>query len=306
VTEKQREIGQRIRAYRMGAGLSSEEAARRLQISRAALYKYERTGVVKLETIERLAELVGVPVSTLLGAGTEYFSNAISFFERKRQLERESSQIISYLESIPFLVSSPDYVQHLRSMLLEGLPENSIDRAKARTHIERLMAVMAERHDDVGRGHATVISIIGAVQIERLLRTGLIGTYDLSPSVLEERRLLARQEIERLASLVDQEPIGIQIGVVDDLLPTQTFELFRRTGDTMVAVSPYRLGELPNIRRGVASITAAPEAVSLYEDLAKELWGLAHRGRDAGALLRRIIKRVSPGQPVLRVMPKKK
>ena len=306
MTDKRQEIGQRIRAYRMGAGLSPEEAARRLQISRAALYKYERTGVVKLETIERFAQLVGVSSSALLGSGTEYFNSAISFFERKRQLERDSAQIVSYLEPIPFLLSSSDYPGHLRQMLVEGLPEQAVARTRERHHVDALMAILAERRDDVGRRHTSNISLIGAVQVERFLHTGLIGTYDLSGAVLEERRSFARREVERLVALLEREPLGIQIGVVEDTLPNQTFELFKRANDTLVAVSPYRLGELPNIRRGVASIIAAPEAVRLYEKLAEDLWGVAHRGQDASALLRRIIKRVSPARAALRALSRRK
>jgi hypothetical protein len=52
--------------------------------------------------------------------------------------------------------------------------------------------------------------------------------------------------------------MGIQIGVVDDTLPNQTFEICRgRDGSVLVAVSSFRLGELPNVRLGVATVTAA-------------------------------------------------
>jgi transcriptional regulator with XRE-family HTH domain len=306
-TGKKKEIGERIRAYRMGTGLSPEEAAKRLQISRATLYKYERTGVVKLETIERFAALVGISVSSLLGASIEYFNNPVSFFERKRQLEQRSTQIVSYVEPISFLLTSPDYIKHLRQMIMEGFPTNSIDRKSILQQVDNVMNILSDRQNHARDRHANVISIISTVQIERFLRTGMIGTYDLPPHTREERCLLARREIERLAALVEKEPIGIQIGIVDEILPHQTFELLRRREDTLVAVSPFRLGEFPNISMGVASITAAAEAVALYEKLAEGLWARAYRGADGANLLRRLIDKVSPNaKPAFHVVSKKK
>jgi predicted transcriptional regulator len=43
------QVGQRLRAHRMGIGLSPDQAAKQLGISRAALYNYEKgEGPVKL------------------------------------------------------------------------------------------------------------------------------------------------------------------------------------------------------------------------------------------------------------------
>src|SRR5438270_445026 len=53
------EIGQQLRAYRLESGLRAEEIAARLGVSRAALYRYEKGEVIKLDTIQRLLE-VGV------------------------------------------------------------------------------------------------------------------------------------------------------------------------------------------------------------------------------------------------------
>jgi len=67
------EIGERLRAYRIGAGLSPDDVAEQLNISRSALYKYEKGGALKLETMERLARLLDVSVPALFGVGVEYF-----------------------------------------------------------------------------------------------------------------------------------------------------------------------------------------------------------------------------------------
>lgn len=305
--EKRKEIGKRIRAYRMGAGLSPEETAKRLGVSRAALYKYERTGVVKLSTIERFAELVGVSASSLLGASVEYFDNPVSFFERKRQLELDAVRVFSYVEPISFLLVSRDYLANLRQMIIEGLPRNYIDRKQMLRQVDAIVDILAERHGNADQMHMNVTSVISAVQVERFLQTGMIGSYDLPPSVREQRRLMARAEVERLAALAEREPLGVQIGIVDAVLPHQTFELLRGRQETWIAVSPFRLGEFPNINLGVAYITSAPETVALYEKLASRMWARASRGVEAARLLRSLIRRTPSQQgPVLRVVGRRR
>ena len=61
------EIGQQLRAYRLESGLRAEEIAARLGVSRAALYRYEKGEVIKLDTIKRLAELLKFSPLSLLG-----------------------------------------------------------------------------------------------------------------------------------------------------------------------------------------------------------------------------------------------
>jgi len=123
------EIGERLRAYRMGANLSTEEVAERLQISRAALYKYEKGGVIKMETIEKVADLLGVSVQSLLGVGVEYFSSPIAYYERKRQLEEKAEQVIFYFQPMSIVLTSQEYLDHLRLALIESIPSDTPDRA---------------------------------------------------------------------------------------------------------------------------------------------------------------------------------
>jgi transcriptional regulator with XRE-family HTH domain len=286
------QVGQRLRAHRMGAGLSPDEAAERLGISRAALYNYEKgEGPVKLETLERIADLLQTSLPSLLGVGTEYFSSAIAYFERLRQIEEMSERVLVYYEPVTFLLTSDEYPKILRDMLIEGLPEKLPNRKRAQTEIERLMDVLGKRRATITGGRPSFAGIVGATQVRRLLRTGFIGTYDLSKVEREKRRLAARKEVERIAGIMENEPVGIQIGIVDDTLPNQTFEICRmRDGTALVAVSPFRLGELPNVRLGVASITGAEEAVNLYQKLAEQMWQRASKGQSGADLLRKCLK----------------
>ena len=88
------DIGQQLRAYRMESGMRAEEIAARLGVSRAALYRYEKGEVIKLETIRRLAELLKVSPLSLLGIGIEYFARPAAFQERLRGLEEQADQIL--------------------------------------------------------------------------------------------------------------------------------------------------------------------------------------------------------------------
>jgi hypothetical protein len=57
----------------------------------------------------------------------------------------------------------------------------------------------------------------------------------------------------------------------------------------MLTVSPFRLGEQPNIRLGVAMITSAPEAITLHEKAVNEMWRGAIKGPAAAAHLRGLL-----------------
>jgi transcriptional regulator with XRE-family HTH domain len=286
------QIGQRLKAHRLGLGLAPEEIAAKLGVSRAALYNYERGSTpVKIDTLERIADILGVSLASLLGAGTEYFANAIGFFERLRQLEEESQQILVYYEPVTFLLTSADYPDLLKKMLIEGLPDRLADRASVIDEIDALMNVLLQRRGALERNKASIAGLIGMTEVRRMLRTGLVGSYKLTAAERQVRVAKACAEIELVAALMEEERLGMQIGAVDDTLPNQTFEICRlRNGISVVAVSPFRLGEFPNVRWGVASITAAPDAVALYEHLVAAIWKRAAKGSAGAALLRQAVK----------------
>lgn len=208
-----------------------------------------------------------------------------------RQIEAQSERVLVYYEPVTFLLTSDEYPKILHGMLLEGLPEKLPNRKKAQAEVDLLIEILAQRKAAIGTGGPSFAGIVGATQVRRLLRTGFIGTYDLPKGEREKRRLAAHREVERIAAVMENEPVGIQIGVVDDTLPNQTFEICRlRQGGALVAVSPFRLGELPNVRLGVASITGADEAVGLYQQLADQMWQRAVKGANGAALLRKCLK----------------
>ena len=100
------DIGNRLKAFRLGSGLSADEIATRLGISRTALYRFEKGELAKIETLEKLAELLSVSVPTLLGVGVEYVASAVSYFERMRQIEEMAEHIIVLAGPLSYLLAS--------------------------------------------------------------------------------------------------------------------------------------------------------------------------------------------------------
>jgi transcriptional regulator with XRE-family HTH domain len=280
------DIGNRLKAFRLGSGLSADEIANRLGISRTALYRFEKGELAKIETLEKLAELLDVSVPTLLGVGVEYIASAVAYFERMRQIEETSEHIIVLAGPISYLLASDAFDHTLEEMLRESVPEGYEGRTRALAQVDELMAVLHQRKESYRARQPSIVNLISAAEMERFLGNGLIGRYDLPEQVLAERRALARAEAEHFIALMEDEPIGVQIGIVPDTLPHASFQIFRQPDRHLLALSPFRLGEQPNVRVGVAMITSAPEALALHDKMAKDLWRRALKGPQAVALMR--------------------
>jgi transcriptional regulator with XRE-family HTH domain len=252
------DIGNRLKAFRLGSGLSADEIAQRLGISRTALYRFEKGELAKIETLEKLSELLNVSVPTLLGVGVEYIASAVAYFERMRQIEETSEHIIVLAGPISYLLASDNFDRTLAEVLRESVPDHLDGRARALAQVDELMGVLRQRKQSYRRRQPGIVNLISASEMERFVRNGLTGRYGLPESTLAERRALARAEAEHFTALMADEPIGVQVGIVPDTLPHASFQIFRQPDRHVLALSPFRLGEEPNIRVGVAMITSAP------------------------------------------------
>jgi transcriptional regulator with XRE-family HTH domain len=291
------EIGERLKAYRLGRGLQAEDVAERLGISRAAVYRIEAGGVVKIETLERLATLLETTVASLLGAGVEYYSSPVSYFERMRQIEEQADQVVAHFPPLSYLLTSDDYSASLRQTLVEALPPH-MAREQAVAEIDAIIAILDERKRARKRRRLSVVNFVNVLEIERWLKLGVVGRFNLPSAELARRRLAARIEVEHLIGLIESEPMGVQIGLIEETLPNITFQLFRTAEKTLLGLSPFRLGgELPNVRSGIAMLTADEEPVRLYEEIADGLWRRALKGSEAGAVLRAALVRSGIAQP---------
>ena len=285
------EIGDRLRAFRLGSGLSADEVAGRIGISRTALYRFEKGEVAKIEALERLAELLQVSVPTLLGVGVEYIGSAVSYFERLRQIEESSEHVVVLAGPVSFLLASDAFLDTLEAVLSESIPDGAEDRDGALSQVGELMAILRARKETYRARRPGVLNLISEAEMGRFLRNGLVGRLDLPAEVVGERLAIACAEAQHLVSLMDSQPIGIQIGVVPSTLPPTSFQIFRQPDRRLLALSPFRLGEQPNIHAGVAMITAAPEALALHDKTVEDLWRRAHKGSAAAGAMRALIDR---------------
>src|SRR5262249_13917610 len=289
------DIGNRLKAFRLGSGLSADEIANRLGISRTALYRFEKGELAKIETLEKLAELLSVSVPTLLGVGVEYVASAVSYFERMRQIEETCEHIIVLAGPISYLLASDAFDRALGDVLRESIPDALPGRQRALEQVDEITAVLRQRKETYRRRRPGIVNLISAIEMEHFLENGLVGRLGLPENVRRERRALARAEAEHFIALMRDEPIGGQIGIVPDTLPDPlrhaSFQLFRQPDRQVLALSPFRLGEQPNIRVGVAMITSAPEALALHEKMAQDLWQRALKGPAAVRLMRTLIEK---------------
>jgi transcriptional regulator with XRE-family HTH domain len=286
------DIGNRLKAFRRASGLSADEIANRLGISRTALYRFEKGELVKIDTLERLSELLGVSVPTLLGVGVEYIASAVAFFERLRQIEENTEHIVVLAGPVSFLLASDAFVETLEDVLFESIPEEYEDRDRALASIAEIMRILRERKEMWRARRPGMLNLISGAEIDRFLRNGLIGRLDLPENVLAERRSRARAEAEHLIRLMDDAPIGVQIGIVPGALPHTSFQIFRQAERRILTLSPFRLGEQPNVLSGIAMITSAPEALELHERAVQDMWRRAHKGEAAARFLRGLVDRV--------------
>jgi transcriptional regulator with XRE-family HTH domain len=290
------EIGNRLKAYRLGSDLSADEIAQQLGISRTALYRFEKGELAKIETLERLADLLGVSIPTLLGVGIEYIPSAVTYFERMRQIEEASDQLMVLSGPISFLLASDNFEAMLAEVLTENVTKNVVNRERALSDVPKIMDILRERKSTYRRRRPTIVNLMSAMEIERFLHHGLIGRSGLPEDVIMRRKALARAEIEHFIKLLEDPPIGVQVGIVTDTLPHSGFQIFRQPDRKILVLSPFRLGSEPNVRVGVAMITSASDALAFHEAAIDEMWGRALKGQIAANLVRHLL--ANKGRPM--------
>jgi hypothetical protein len=206
-----------------------------------------------------------------------------------RQIEESAQHISVYAGPLSFLLASDAFTAMLQNVLTESVSPDAPDRARALADVEQIMDILRERKALYQSRRPTVVNLMSAFEIERFLDHGFVGRRELPPQIMAERKALARAEIEHFASIVDAQPIGVQIGIVTDTLPHAGFHIFRQQDRKLLVLSPFRLGGEPNIRVGVAMITSAPDAIAMHEKAVNDMWQRALKGRDAAQCLRGLL-----------------
>ena len=265
------EIGERMKAFRLGAGLTPEQLANKAGVSRAAIYRYESGQPAKIDTLVKIADLLNVSLPTLLGAGVEYIASAVSFFERMRQLEENVDQISVLFGPVSYLLTTDLYDEYLPQVLKESIPDNVERHEQALRDVDTLIDILAARKRTYRKRSPSIISLISAAELNQFLRVGFVGAHNPPDVDLGRRREVARIEIENMVRILRDHPIGVQLGVVVDSMPGASLQIFRQANRMSVAVSPFRLGAFANVRLGVATISAAPDATQLYKAMTSQL-----------------------------------
>lgn len=274
-----------MKAFRLGAGLTPEELAKKAGVSRAAIYRYESGQPAKIDTLVKIADLLDVSLPTLLGAGVEYISSAISFFERMRQLEENVDQITVLFGPVSYLLTTDLYDEFLPKILKESIPGNVDNFEQALNEVDTLIGILHLRKRTYQKRTPNIISLTSAAELDQFLRLGFVGTHKPKGVDLKRRRDIARIEIENIVSLLRNQPIGVQLGVVVDSMPGASLQIFKQATRKSVAVSPYRLGAFANVRLGVATISSAPDATELYQSVTNQLWSRALKGEQAAEFI---------------------
>ncbi|NHO17689.1 helix-turn-helix domain-containing protein [Acetobacter oeni] len=275
------EIGQQLRAFRLESGMRADEIAARLGVSRAALYRYEKGEVIKLDTVQRLAELLKVSPLTLLGIGVEYYSRPLSFFERARQVEEEADQILQIADPVAYLVTSQDYDRLLSRAILEQTDDAQL--------AEQHLAILTARKECYRVRRPTMIIMLSEPTIERFLTRGVGEAITMSDELRIEARRIAAQEIENIIEMIEAEPIGLQFSLLSDIDNTTNCMLMRGRERMMLAINPFRCDTSPSATTGVSLVTSAPEAVNAHQRVIEALWRESIKGRYAAEQLRGLL-----------------
>jgi len=287
------EIGQQLRAYRLESGLRAEEIDARLGVSRAALYRYEKGEVIKLDTIKRLAELLKISPLSLLGIGVEYYNRPIGYFERIRQVEETADQILQLFGPICYLTTSDAYDTTLSDAFEEAADQGGADRVAMRSMAEQVLGILLARKRMYSMRRPGIIAMVSLPSVQRLLETGIAGGLAVSDRVRRLCRDVAYAEIENIANMMETEPMGLQFGLLAGAEPSTAFKILRARDRVSLAVNPFRPDTHPSSHTGVAMITGADEAISAHQRVAESSWREAMKGPAGAARLRQLLSKVS-------------
>ncbi|MGA9866300.1 MAG: helix-turn-helix transcriptional regulator [Acetobacteraceae bacterium] len=283
------EIGQQLRAFRLESGLRAEEIAARLGVSRAALYRYEKGEVIKLDTVKRLAELLNLSPLTLLGIGVEYYNRPIAYFERLRQAEETADQLLEMGGPLCYLTTSDAYDSVLAEAFDEAAGQLGMDHAKARAEAEQILGTLGARKRMYNARRPGIICMVSIATVRQTLEMGLADGLVVSDVLRRRTQQVAQTEIRRMADLMEAEPMGLQFGLLAGAEPNSLFSVLRGREHVTLAINPFRPDGNPARQTGVAMVTGADEAIAKHQQVAEANWRDALKGAAGAARLRRLL-----------------
>jgi transcriptional regulator with XRE-family HTH domain len=288
------DVGQQLRAYRMESGMRAEEIAARLGVSRAALYRYEKGEVIKLETIRRLAELLKVSPLALLGIGIEYFVRPAALQERVRGLEEQAEQILVVGGAVHYPLTTEAYDSALGDVWEQSAPTGP-ERAAALAGIEQALSTLAARKRAHAARRPSTIVVLSESALRQFLVEGVAAAVPATEALRQRCRRVAADEAEALAELLEAVPIGLQIGLVPAGAVLSNFVILRSRDRANLVTNPLAPDAHPMAVGGVSGITAADDAVLAHQRVAESLWRDALKGAEAAARVRELARHALAG-----------
>jgi transcriptional regulator with XRE-family HTH domain len=282
------EIGEQLRTYRLESGLKADEIAARLGISRAALYRYEKGEVIKLDTVRRLAEMLQVSPLALLGIGVDYFSRINAFLERQRQIEEAADSQLQLGGALCFALTSAGFDQTLRGLWLEAAGM-AADRDAALSLADQSLASLAQRRFLLEQRRPSITLLLSETALLRLLTEGIGAGLPLSERGRAQAKAAAVTEAEHLANLMEQAPLGVQIGLLQEPDPSHQAIIYRARDRAHVIANPFPPDAHPSWHNGIASVTSADDALAIHQRVAEACWRQARKGAAAAQWLRMLI-----------------
>ena len=110
-----------------------------------------------------------------------------------------------------------------------------------------------------------------------------------------EARAAAVTEAEHLANQIEQAPLGVQIGLLQEPEPHHHAVVYRARDKAQVVTNPFPLDAHPAWAQGIVSITSAEDAVAAHQRVAEACWRQARKGMAAAQRLRILIAEVQAG-----------
>ncbi len=289
------EIGQQLRAYRLESGLRAEEIAARLGVSRAALYRYEKGEVIKLDTIQRLAELLRISPLSLLGIGVEYYNRPIGYFERIRQIEETAEQMLQVHGPVCYLTTSERYDTALAETFEEASLQPGADRSAVRAVAEQVIGILLARKRMYQQRRPGIIAMLSAGQLQQFLEHGVGSAFARTDAARLHSRKVAAGEVKHISEMMEAEPMGLQFGLLGAVEPTGSFQLLRARDRATLAINPFVTDSSITVASGVAMVTGADEAIAAHQRVSELLWRDSLKGAAAATRVRQLLASYAAG-----------
>ena len=104
-----------------------------------------------------------------------------------------------------------------------------------------------------------------------------------------EAKAAAMTEVEHLAHMIEQAPLGVQIGLLQEPEPSHQAIIYRARDRAHVIANPFAVDAHPGWSIGIASVTSADDALAIHQRVAEACWRQARKGLAAAQRLRILI-----------------